>query len=71
MNINIDLNESPPFLNLRSTLNIKVIVKQKLTSREVLVRKYGEDGFNTIIASPSPLIVYRCSMEEVCIFIMI
>lgn len=71
MNINIDLNESPPYLNLRSTLSVKIIVKQKIASREILVRKFGEEGYNTILASPDPLMLYRCTMEEVCIFIMI
>jgi len=69
--VNIDLNESPPFLNLRSTLSVKIIVKQKLTSRQMLIDKFGENGFNEIIASPDPLMLYRCTSEEVDIFILI
>jgi formylmethanofuran dehydrogenase subunit A len=71
MNVNIDLNDSPSFLNLRSTFCIKIIVKQKLTSREVLVRKFGEVGYTTIMASSEPLMLYRCTNEEMCIFIFI
>ena len=69
--MNIDLNESPPFLNLRSTLSVKIIMKQKLTSRQMLIDKFGENGFNEIIASPELLMLYRCTSEEVSIFILI
>ena len=71
MNVNIDLNQSPPFLNLRSTVNIKLIVKKKLDTRQVLIEKFGEEGYNAIIASVEPLMLYRCTSEDVCIFILV
>ena len=71
MNVNIDLNQDQPFLNLRSALNIKIVVKKKLNLREVLVQKFGEDGFNAIIASPEPLMLYRTTIEDICVFILV
>ena len=71
MNTNIDLNVSVPFLNLRSTAHIKIIVKQKLACRDVLVQKFGEDGYNTIVASSEPLIMFKLMMEEVLVFVIV
>ena len=71
MDLNIDLNQSQPFLNLRSAVSIKIIVKKKLSSRQVLVEKFGEEGYNAVIASPEPLMLYRCSTEDVCVFVLV
>lgn len=71
MSVNIDLNQSPPYLNLRSSVNIRIIVKKKLNCRQVLVEKYGEDAYNAIIGSPEPLILYRYASDEVCVFVLV
>ena len=61
-------------LSFRTSFNIKIVVRRKITCRDTLVRKYGEEGFATIIASDSPLIIsgYPSSHEEgLCIFVII
>lgn len=71
MDANVDLNRIPPYLNLRSTLNIRVVVKTKLNCRQILIDKYGEDAYSAIIASPEPLILYRYSNDQVSIFVIV
>jgi hypothetical protein len=71
MNPNIDLNVDPPILNLRSLLCVKIIVQKKLASREMLVQKFGEEGYNTIMASSEPLMLFRVTAGQIFIIIMI
>ncbi len=69
----MDLNQPPssPIPELRSSLNIKVIVRRKIACREIIVRKYGEEGYNTIVSSEDPLILLGLPNGEVCIFVLI
>lgn len=71
MSVNIDLNQSPPYLNLRSTVNIKIVVKKKENCRQVLVERYGEEAYNAIVASVEPLMLYHYASDHVCVFILV
>ncbi len=50
---------------------MKIIVLKKLASREMLVQKFGEEGYNTIIASFEPLMLFRVTSGQIFIIIMI
>lgn len=60
-----------PVPELRSSILFKVIVKTKLECRAPLVSKFGEDGYETILASSEPLILLGLPSNMICIFVII
>lgn len=66
MDVNVDLNQVPSYLNLHSKGNNSIIVRKKSSSKQVLIEKYGEDAYNVIIPSPKRLILY-----QLCVFILV
>lgn len=69
----MDLNENPNrAFNVRSELTVKIIVRRKIANREVLIQKYGEEAYNTIVASPDALILYGDNPRgTLCIYVLV
>jgi hypothetical protein len=67
----MDLNLFPYPTPRFSSLNFRFIVRKKVECRETLVRKYGEEGFNNIVASEEPLILLGFPREVVFVFILV
>ena len=58
----------PITLSLRSDLSLKIIVREKIANREILVKKYGEEAFDKIIQSKEVLILFgNHPRETLCI----
>jgi hypothetical protein len=54
----LDLNVLPSHVpEFASSMDIRVVCKRKVDSREVLIRKYGEVGYNAMIQSLEPVIL--------------
>ena len=68
----MDLNRPPP-VELPISFNlgdIRFVTRSKLASREGLTRKYGEAGYNNILASTEPYVFVTFHQNRVVIFIL-
>lgn len=67
----MDLNQLPTPTPRFSSLNFRFVIRKKVECRETLVRKFGEEGYNTIVASEEPLILLGFPREMVFVFILV
>jgi hypothetical protein len=67
----MDLNQPPAPTPQFSTLNFRFVTRKKIECRQTLVRKFGEEGFNDIIASEEPLILLGFLRSMVFVFILV
>jgi hypothetical protein len=67
----MDLNLFPYPIPRFSSLNFRFVIRKKVECREILVRKYGVEGFNNIVASEEPLILLGIPREVVFVFILV
>jgi hypothetical protein len=67
----MDLNQPPTPTPRFSALNFRFVIRKKVECRQTLVRKFGEAGFNDIIASEEPLILLGFPRDMVFVFILV
>ena len=68
----MDLNR-PPAVELPISFSlgdIRFVTRSKTASREGLVRKYGEAGYNAILTSTEPFVFVTFHQSRVVIFIL-
>lgn len=66
----IDLNK-PSVPVMRSTLNIRIEVCKKTMNKELLVKKYGEAGYDIIVASQEPMMLMGYPRGETVVFVLV
>ena len=62
----------PITLSLRLDLSLKIVVQEKITNHEILVKKYEEKAFDKIIQSKEALILFGNHPRGIlciCIFV--
>ncbi len=67
----MDLNRPPIELPLSFSLgDIRFVTRSKISVRDILVRRYGEVGYNGIIASTEPFNYVTFHQQRIVIFIL-
>ena len=67
----MDLNR--PFSDLLISFslgNIRFVSRPKISARDTLVRRYGENGYGAILTSTEPFIFVTFARSRVVIFIL-
>lgn len=68
----MDLNRVPSDIPISFSLgDIRVACRTKSSFREMLIRKYGEEGFRHILASPEPFIIPTSLLSKIIIMILV
>ncbi len=68
----MDLNRPPNPFSLSCTISgIRFVTRRKLDCREVLVQKYGEEWFESMIASEEPFLIPSITLGMIIIFILV
>jgi hypothetical protein len=67
----MDLNRPPTELPLSFSLgDIRFVTRAKSATRDALVRRFGETGYNAILASTEPFIFVTFHQGKIVIFIL-
>ncbi len=67
----MDLNALPDDVpGFFSFLDIRVVCRKKADNREVLIRKYGERGYDAILHNEEPVILIHVSNTRIILFVL-
>ena len=68
----MDLNRAPSDLPISFSLgDIRFVCRTKLSCKEMLVRKYGEGGFENILSSPEPFLMPTTLVSRIVILVLV
>ena len=67
----MDLNRlSSSVPDFPSSLDIRIATRRKVDCRNVLVRRYGEEGYNAMLSSPEPVILPTVTNFMIVVFVL-
>jgi hypothetical protein len=67
----MDLNRPPSNVSdFPSSLDIRIVTRKKVDCRNVLVRRYGQEGYNAMLNSPEPVILPTVTNFMIVIFVL-
>ena len=67
----MDLNRSPSSVDeFPSSIDIRIVTRKKTDCRDVLVRKYGEERFTTMIRNPEPVVLPAFINNMIVVFVL-